>query len=108
MASAPTSGGDEHERGADLGRVVPALHGLDDHPDGERAEQQGVGQGREDLGALEAEGRRLVRRPGRQPGRDEGDRDAGGVGEHVPGVGEERERPGDEAADDLDADDARA
>ena len=41
-------------------------------------------------------------RPAGERGGGEGEADGAGVGEHVGGVGEQRQRVGDEAGDDLD------
>ena len=45
--------------------------------------------------------KRAARRPRGQPGGDERERQRAGVGEHVGGVGEQRQRAGDHARDDL-------
>ena len=51
--------------------------------------------------------KRAAGRPGREPRRDQRERDRAGVGEHVRGVGEQRERVGQQARDDLDDHEAR-
>ncbi len=54
------------------------------------------------ISALVAEGTPIGGRQGGDVGGRERDRDGGRVGEHVPGVGEQRQRAGDQGADDLD------
>ena len=61
---------------------------------------------RQDLGALEAEGEAAPGRAVRQARRHQGQPDRGGVGEHVGGVGEQRERRGEDARHDLDGHEA--
>ena len=73
---------------------------------GEQEQRRAVDLRRQDLGAPEAERERARRGPRGEARRDEREPDRGGVGEHVRGVGEQRERAGQQARDDLDAHEA--
>jgi hypothetical protein len=92
----------EHRPGVDVGRVHHASYALDRQVAADTEQHHGVQQRGQDLGAVQAEGpprggweARDVRRGQRQA-------DGGRVGQHVPRVGEQRERPADERADHLD------
>ena len=63
--------------------------GLGEDHHGDRHEDQGVGEGGQDLGTLVAVGPQIAGRPGSDPCGQERDEDARGVGEHVPGVREQ-------------------
>ena len=75
---------------------------LHEDPDGKADEHEAVHEGRDDLGALVAEAPLRRARPAREPDGDEGEPEREVVGEHVDGVGEEREASGQQPADDLD------
>ena len=71
---------------------------FEDDPAGHREEGHAVDEGGEDRNPVEAVGAACV---GRAPGEAEGEpgeRQGGEVGQHVAGVGEERQRAGEEAA----------
>ena len=80
---------------------------LDRDRDRDHREQHAVQQRREHLDALEAERVPIGRGTRRHHGRDERDDQPDGVARHVPGVGEQRERSGEEGADDLRDEDGR-
>ena len=65
-------------------------------------QHQGVEQRGQDLGAVPAERRARSGRSGGDVRRPEREHDRGGVGGHVAGVGEQRQRAGDPGADQLD------
>ena len=91
----------EHDAALDLRRLREALHGLDrDHP-GEHQQRGAVDLRGEHLGAPEAEREARARRPRGKPGGDQRERQRARVGEHVGGVGEQRQRARDQARDDL-------
>ncbi len=82
-------------------------HPHDAQPAADPEQHDRVGEGGEDLGAVEAERttrggrqRRDVRRGQRHP-------DRGGIGHHMARVGHQREGAGDPGADDVDHDDGR-
>ncbi len=82
------------------GRVEP-LHGLDDDPGGDREQRDAVDERDEHGEAVEAVGAAPVGRLARQPEADPGEREAREVREHVARIGEQRQRAGEDAADDL-------
>ena len=88
-----------------IGDAVVALFGApiahEDDPDPDERERDPVRQRCEDLDAPEAERPASARRASRERGRDERERKGGRVGEHVPGVGEKRERARGKSDDDL-------
>ncbi len=92
----------EHPATEHVGRVSHAAERLDEDPDREHDERDAVGERDQHLGPLEP-----VRPPGRrgppgQPHGTERKRQRNVVGQHVGGVGEQRETPGEQSADDLD------
>ena len=95
-------GDDEHDAALDRGRVDQPADALVDDQQPEHEQRRAVELGGEDLGALEAVGHRALGRPRRQPQRDQRQRERGRVGEHVRGVGEQRQRLGEDAGHDLD------
>ena len=84
-----------------LRRRREALHGLDRDHAGEHEQRRAVDLRREHLGAAEPEREAPARRPRGQPRGDQRERQRAGVGEHVRGVGEQRQRVGEQARDDL-------
>ena len=98
----PDDGDREHETGLDRPGRQDAGDPADDHADPDDRDDQPVHQRGEDLGALPPEGARGGRGPGGEGRGAERQPDPGGVGEHVPGVGDQRERPGHQPADHLD------
>jgi hypothetical protein len=82
--------------------VLPAPGRLDDDPHGGDAERDAVGARGQRLRPAEAVGAARRRRPLRDALRPEGQREGGGVGHHVPRVGEERQAAGEEPGDHLD------
>ena len=96
-------GGDgEHDAAGDRLRVVEAMEGLEDDPDGDQEEREAVDEGGEDGEAVEAVGAPGVGGAAGEAEGEPGQREGGDVGEHVAGVGEKGERAGEEAAGDLD------
>ena len=92
---------DEHARGLHLRgyqQVVNRLEGHEEPDDGEHARLE---RGPDDLGATHAPGGAVRGRTRGQLGGRQGHGQAGDVGEHVPGVGQQRQRSGDKGADDL-------
>ena len=85
----------------DVRRVDQAPDRRVDDPGAEHEQRDPVHLGGEDLGAAEAERPRPARRSGRETRGDERDRERGRVGEHVPRVGEQGERAGDDPRGDL-------
>ena len=78
------------------------LGGLDDDPGGDREEREAVDEGGEHREAVEAVGAPRVGRAAGDAEGEPGHRERGEVGQHVAGVGDQRERAGEEAAGDLD------
>jgi hypothetical protein len=74
---------------------------LDCEPDGEHGKHGAVDRCTQRLGALEPVGHRAARWARCKPQGDEPEHDRARVGEHVPGVGQQRDGPGDQARDDL-------
>src|SRR5262245_54468119 len=91
----------EHRSGEDRGRPPEATERLDPDRDRDGDEEHAVRERGQDLGAVEAVG--LLRSPRslREGEREQGERERRDVGEHVPGVGQQRQRPGPEPADRL-------
>jgi hypothetical protein len=102
-------GHDEHGGAEDVGvgGVDQPVCPLHRHEHRDDAEQHAVDQRTENLRALVAEGLPVGRRTGGDEDRHERHHEAQQVGEHVPGVGEQRERSGDERAHDLDHEEHR-
>ena len=87
----PGEGDAKHQAaGYRLGRDKPA-HGLVGEPRGEQDQRDAVRLGGEDLQAAQPVGVPAAGRPSRHPGRDEGEPDRRRVGEHVRGIGQQRE-----------------
>ena len=97
----PERGDHQHQPALDLGRVAEAAPGLDEDPDRDRDERDAVEERGEDLRPPVAERLRRAAGPGREPRREQRDPQRENVGEHVRGVGEQRQAAGDQAADDL-------
>src|SRR5204863_9931054 len=91
----------EHEPAMDIRRRDEPPYRLEDDPAPDERERDPVRQRCEDLAAPEAERPASARRASRERGRDERERKGGRVGEHVPSVGEKRERARREPDDDL-------
>ena len=92
----------EHAGAVDLGRVAEPADRGDRDRQRDRDQQQAVDQRRQHLGALVAEGApRAAGTRGERSG-EQGEGDRADVGEHVPGVGEHRQRAGEDPPDDLD------
>ena len=96
----PASGHRQHPAPFDFGWLPPALHRLRDHPHRGDAEEDRVGEGRERLRPPRAVGAPVRARAAGDALRDEGEGEGAGVGQHVAGVGEQREAVGEEAAGD--------
>ena len=93
---------DDDDPALDVGRVGQAADRADREHAGQDEERGAVDLGAQDLRAAQAERERPAGRPRRQRGRHEREAERAGVRDHVRGVGEQRQRSGDEAADDLD------
>ena len=85
-----------------LGRGHEATDRLDGDPDAQGDQQHGVDERAEDLRALIAVGVAFIRRARGDEARDERDHERRGIREHVRGIREERQRSGQDGADDLD------
>ena len=84
---------DEHRGTLDVGRVDDSPDALEDDQHAEHEQRRAVELRGEDLGALEPEGHRAPRPAGRASLMATSDSaDRAGVGEHVRGVGEQRQR----------------
>ena len=94
-------GDDQHGRAGDLDGVEQAPDRLDGDPGGDREEREPVDEGGEHGEAVEAVGAPPVGRAPRDARREPGQRQRGEVRQHVPGVGEQRQRARDDAADRL-------
>ena len=82
-------------------RVAQALDRLPRDPDRQDEERAHVDLRRQHLGPAEAEGPLVVGCPAREPRRHQRQAQRGRVGEHVARVGDQRQRPGQPAADRL-------
>ena len=92
----------EHQAALDRARVGEPLDRLDDDPGGDREEREAVDEGGEHREPVEAVGAARVGRAAGDAEGEPGHRQRGEVGQHVPGVGDQRQRAGEEAAGDLD------
>ena len=97
----------EHEAALDRGRRQEAAGGLDRDPADHQDQRHAVDEGGQHLEAVVAVGAPRVLWPAADPERHPGERERGGVGQHVAGVGEQRQRARGEPAQDLDAHEAR-
>ena len=94
--------GDDREGTAGhVRRVDEAAYSLDHEHHGEDGEGQPVDLGRQDLDPFQTVRIGARGRPCREPHRHQRQPEGGGIGEHVAGVGEQRERPDHEPDDDL-------
>ncbi len=82
-------------------RIVETADRLHEDPDRDRDQREAVRERGEDLGSPEAEAPLRSRRPSRQPGRAERERERRGVPEHVARVRQQRQAAGQKPADDL-------
>ena len=92
--------GRDHQHGAAHHRLRrhQAPRRLDDDAAGDDEQHQPVAEGDQDLQPLEAIGAPAVGRPAREAEGKPGEREPGKVGEHVAGIGQQRQRAGNEAA----------
>ena len=88
----------QHAGAGHFGRVVQPLHGFDHHQHGNRQQRQAVEQGKQDFGAFVAEGLAAVHRLFAELERQQRQADRQRVGEHMAGVGKQRQRAGQQAA----------
>jgi len=88
--------GDE-QAGADRRRIVEPAPGFDADPRRDRDEHRAVHEGGEDLEALQPVGALRGRRALRDARHEYGEAEGGDVGEHVAGVGEQRQGVGQPA-----------
>ena len=91
----------EHPTACHLRRVREAPRSLHEDPDRDDDEQDAVRERGEDLRPPVAEASLGRRRPPGEPGREQRERERGGVGEHVAGVCEHGQRVGEQPHDDL-------
>ena len=98
---------DEHHAGLDLDPLPHATERRDRDPHRDDADRAGIDGRSQDLGATEAVGGAAGGGAGTDEHRQCGDDEAAGIGEHVPGVRQQRQRSGDDAADDLGDEDHR-
>ena len=91
----------EHEAATHVLRIDQPADGLVDDPAADERERGAVHLRRQHAHAAEAKGPPAGCRPAGHRRRAEGHRERGRVGEHVTGVGEERERAGENPEDDL-------
>ena len=102
LAPSPAERDDQHQDVHHVGWVAEPPGRLDEHVDRHAEQQHRVGEGGEDLQPVQAE--RVVPAFGASAGeldRGEGHAEADHVGEHVAGVGDQRQRVGDDAGHDL-------
>ena len=94
---------DEHGDALHLARlgVGEPTHRLDGDGRGDHEQDHAVDERREHLDPLEPEGVAVGRGSRGDDHRDQRDDESDEVGEHVPGVGEQRERAASQRADDL-------
>ncbi len=94
---------DQHHRSAHHRlRIGQAVDGLDDDERDQAQHQQAVEQRGENFQAHQAVGVSIRRRLARQPGSQCGQAQGGGVGDHVAGIGQQRQRAGPEPGDHFD------
>ena len=86
--------------------TISRLIALVDDQHGEHEQRDAVRLRGENLGALEAEGEVAAGRPRDEPDHHERQHERAGVGEHVRGVREQRERVREDSGDDLDGHEA--
>ena len=92
----------EHRGGSDVGRITETADRLEQHVAGDREQQHRVDECGQDLEAVQPE--RALRMRSRGGGRLNGRQrhpEPERVGGHVAGVRQQRQRPGDDAGDDL-------
>ena len=94
----PERGDDHHDAAGDLRRGHQPLDRLIDDPGGDGEQRKPVGERDQHLEAVEAVSAPPVGGTPRQAEPEPGERERGEVGEHVAGVGEQRERAGGDAA----------
>ena len=92
---------DEHAGGLDLRGRHEVANRLEGHEDADDGEHAGLERRPDDLGPAHAPGGAVRGRPHRQVRGRQGYDQADDVGEHVPGVGQQGQRPGEEGRDDL-------
>ena len=97
-----TGSNDQKQPGTDRLGVLNPLDGLDDDPPGDPEEGGAVDQGRQNLPTLIAEGLAVVGRAKRDPGAEQREAERARVGEHVPGVREQRQRAAEPSSNGLD------
>ncbi len=91
----------QHQPAEHLDRREQPADRLDSDPDHDRDQRHAVDEGGEHLEAMIAVGAAVVVAAPADPEGGVGQGERSRVGGHVPGVGEERQRAGDEAASDL-------
>ena len=98
----PDERDDEDRLPAGVGRRDQAADRLVDDQERQNEQRGPVGLRREDLCAAKTEGEVPTRRTTDEPDHDEAEHESAGVGEHVRGVRDERQRAGQDPDDHLD------
>ena len=98
----PRRGDGQEEPGPDRLGVLDPLDRLDHDPAGDAEQRRAVHQRGQDLPAEVAVGLGVVGRPLGDPRREQAEGQRADVGEHVPRVGQQRQRAAEPAADGLD------
>ena len=101
LTAMPTMAVMKTSRPSTSGRIEQPADRLVDEPRREQQQGEPVGLRGQDLGAFEPVGPAAACRPGGQVDRPQREHDGRGVGEHVPGVGDQGQGSGDDADDDL-------
>ena len=91
-----------HDAAINMGRAHQAHDRLVDDPSGDGEQCQAVGEGHQDLKAVEAVSAFPIGGPARKPESEPGQRQRRKVGEHVARIGDQRQRVRDDAAHHLD------
>ena len=97
----PDQRDDEHDPALDLRRIDQTADRAVQDPYPDDQQRQPVDLRGQDLHPLVSERPAAARGTGRHGRREDGETERGGVGEHVPRVGEQCERVRDQAEDDL-------
>ena len=103
VAGQPDHAEDDHRAGGHRRRLDQPPDRLDQDEPADRQQHRGLRRGGQHLGAPVPPGPVLGGRAAGQHRGHQGQRQPGDVGEHVPGVGQQGQRAGDERADHLDA-----
>ena len=91
----------EHGAACDFARRLEALDGFPEDPGDHGEQRQRIDEGGEDLHPVMTAGARSADGALADARSEPGQREGGGIRQHVPGVGEQRERAREQSADDL-------